>query len=69
MKHNNNISLLSISIIVLELLVSIICIRAVIKNIKYEDQIQKQDTYIRELERNKILKEAKINDLESRVMK
>lgn len=69
MKHNNNISLLSISIIVLELLVSIICIGAVIKNIKYEDQIQKQDQYIRELERNKILKEAKINDLESRVMK
>lgn len=69
MKHNNNISLLSISIIVLELLVCIICIRAVIKNIKYEDQIQKQDQYIRELERNKILKEVKINDLESRVMK
>lgn len=69
MKHNNNISLLSISIIVLELLVSIICIRAVTKNIKYKDQIQKQDLYIRELEKNKILKEAKINDLESRVMK
>ena len=69
MKHNNNISLLSISIIVLELLVSIICIRAVIKNIQYENQIQIQNKYIRELERNKILKEAKINDLESRVMK